>query len=83
MRPPIPARVRVAEMGGGIPQPEHVESERTHGRVAEAQGPYRLSGDWWEARWSAEEWDVQMASGGLYRLSREGEVWKVEGCYDE
>ncbi|XHR30814.1 MAG: hypothetical protein ACFUZC_09665 [Chthoniobacteraceae bacterium] len=82
-RPPIPARVRVAETGGGIPQPEHVESERAHGRVAEAQGPYRLSGDWWEARWSAEEWDVQMAGGGIYRLSREGEAWKVEGCYDE
>ena len=79
-RPPLPAQVHVVE--AQVPQPEYIVSEHAHGRVVEAQGPYRISGNWWEQEWSAEEWDVQMADGGLYRVSRHGESWNVEGCYD-
>jgi protein ImuB len=82
-RPPFPAQVQVAQTSGGIPRPEYVVSEHAHGRVVEALGPYLISGDWWESPWNAEEWDVQVAGGGLYRLSRAGAEWKVEGCYDE
>jgi len=79
-RPPLPAQVHVVP--AQVPQPEYIVSEHAHGRVVDAQGPYRISGEWWEQEWSAEEWDVQMADGGLYRVSRQGESWKVEGCYD-
>jgi hypothetical protein len=42
-----------------------------------------LSGNWWDSeRWQQEEWDVALAKGGLYRLSRRETIWKVEGCYD-
>lgn len=79
-RPPIPAQVHavVAE----VQRPQYVVSEQAHGTVVDALGPYRTSGDWWETGWSVEEWDVQMAGGGLYRLSRHGTDWTVEGCYD-
>jgi protein ImuB len=79
-RPPLAAQVHAMAAGGR--RPEYVVSEQAHGRVVDALGPYRISGEWWETVWSAEEWDVQMESGGLYRLSRQGEAWTVEGCYD-
>ena len=78
-RPPVPAQVRCGAEG----RPHTIASEQARGEVAALLGPYRLSGDWWENGWSTEEWDVQMREGGgLYRLSRQGEEWLVEGCYD-
>lgn len=79
-RPPLPANVHA--VAGEVPRPQYVVSEQAHGTVVDALGPYRISGEWWETGWSAEEWDVQMAGGGLYRLSRHGTEWTVEGCYD-
>ncbi len=79
-RPPLPAQVHA--VAAELPRPRYIVSEQAHGAVVDALGPYRISGDWWEAAWSAEEWDVQMEDGGLYRISRHGEAWTVEGCYD-
>lgn len=79
-RPPLPAQVHA--VAAGVQRPQYVVSEQAHGAVVDALGPYRISGEWWETAWSAEEWDVQMADGGLYRLSHRGETWTVEGCYD-
>jgi hypothetical protein len=31
---------------------------------------------------AAEEWDVALAKGGLYRLSRHDTTWNIEGCYE-
>lgn len=76
-RPPISAQVH-AEHG----RPRFVVSDQAHGTVAGAMGPYRVSGEWWENGWSTEEWDVQMAAGGLFRISRHGEQWQVEGSYE-
>lgn len=79
-RPPLPAQVHAVAAEGQ--RPHYVVSEQAHGTVVDTLGPYRISGEWWETGWSAEEWDVQMAGGGLYRLSRQGTIWTVEGCYD-
>lgn len=81
-RPPFPARVEVVLTEERQRKPQYVVSEQAHGAVVDILGPYRISGEWWEQGWSAEEWDVQMADGGLYRLSRQGETWNVEGCYE-
>ena len=52
-------------------------------RVTDALGPYRVSGGWWDReRWGAEEWDVEIAGSGLFRLSRQNDHWFIEGCYD-
>lgn len=63
------------------------------GEVREAAGPWRTSGEWWRERpapgrrggpWDREEWDVAVAGGGIYRLSRDltSNQWVVEGCWD-
>jgi protein ImuB len=78
-RPPISAAVRVVR--------QHlvfIESPCVRGAVRETLGPYRASGGWWESdAWATEEWDVEMEDGGLYRLARVRNEWRIEGSYDE
>jgi protein ImuB len=79
-RPPLPATVKLA-----VREPRHVAAPGVAGRVVEAAGPWRSSGDWWTgAAWSREEWDVALSDGGLYRLWWEvfSGKWFVEGEYD-
>jgi protein ImuB len=69
-------------------RPQYIDAGHLSGAVIECQGPYRLSGEWWEeTAWRREEWDVELAgtAHGLYRLVCEytpHPVWSVEGCYD-
>ena len=77
-RPALPSTV---QMKNG--RPASMASSAACGIVHECDGPYQLSGNWWDSeRWQQEEWDVALAKGGLYRLSHQGTVWKVEGCYE-
>jgi protein ImuB len=78
-RPPRPARVSVE---GGAPV--FVAAAGVRGAVADRAGPWRASGDWWDAAWSREEWDVALAEGGLYRIFRDRlrDEWFVEGELD-
>jgi protein ImuB len=63
--------------------PVSVESPAVRGIIRKCIGPYRMSGNWWDnERWQQEEWDVALAKGGLYRLSRHATIWKIEGCYE-
>jgi protein ImuB len=77
-RPPLPAKVAVRE---GVPV--SVAAACARGDVVDRAGPWRASGDWWEAPWSREEWDVAMASG-VYRIFRDRSSgsWFVEGELD-
>jgi len=78
-RPPRLARV-VLEEGA----PAFVAAPGVRGAVTACAGPWRSSGDWWDAVWSREEWDVALADGGLFRLffDRLREAWFVEGELD-
>lgn len=77
-RPLMPAQVQLVRH-----EPAHVVCEVARGRVAEALGPYRVCGGWWDHDvWASEEWDVEIAGCGLYRLCRQNDQWFVEGCYD-
>lgn len=59
-RPPFPAQVQLVNHC-----PAFIVSEKAHGAIADALGPYRLSGDWWDAEtWSVEEWIIELAAGG-------------------
>jgi len=73
-----PRRVRVETNGE---QPMRVDGQ---GVVARA-GPWRGSGEWWDARgWARDEWDVALGDGMLCRLThdhRTGE-WHLDGIYD-
>jgi protein ImuB len=82
-RTPIPARVR--EEDG---RPVRVSIERSGfggGGVANAAGPWRTSGAWWDPQsWDRDGWDVALHDGVSYRLFRErdGARWFVEGVVD-
>lgn len=77
-RPAEPSRVEVADG-----RPVRVSFRSATERVCQWAGPFRLSGQWWEASsWAVEEWDVGLENGGLYRLAQRGQNWTVEGCYD-
>lgn len=77
-RPPWPVRV---VCGAGAP--ERLEGGRLEGAVSAARGPWRSEGDWWKPEaWVAETWQVELAAGGLYQLSRVGDGWCVEGILD-
>ena len=55
------------------------------GRVDGRAGPWRTSGGWWSpSAWDRDEWDVQLADGAVYRLSRDRASgrWMVEGVVD-
>jgi protein ImuB len=78
-RPPPSARV---ESKDG--RPVAVFSETLRGPICDALGPYRFSGEWWDANaWEVEEWDVEVEDRGLYRLCRTAQGWEVAGGYDE
>ena len=77
--PPPPARRGVAAKGA----PVFVAAPGVRGPVADRAGPWRASGDWWEAAWAREEWDVLVA-GRLLRLVRDrlNEEWIIDGEID-
>ena len=60
-----------------------------NGEIVAMAGPWKSSGRWWEGeemdeKWSREEWDVELRSGELCRVSwnfRE-KRWYLEGIYD-
>jgi protein ImuB len=80
-RPPLPARL---EFSAADRRPSYVWTERFHGAIAQIRGPWCSSGDWWQAdrAWARTEWDIALATGGLYRLLRTGDAWSIEGEYD-
>jgi protein ImuB len=92
-RAPVPARVTV-EQG----RPVRVVTDRrglAGGRVDVSAGPWRTSGNWWEAdtpvasrsaiaAWDRDEWDVTLTDGATYRLftERGTRAWFIDGLFD-
>ena len=87
LRPPRTIEVEPDPLGRGEGQgPARI---RLDGRgpisVITCAGPWRLSGEWWDADpWVREEWDVELANGLVCRLARDGlqGVWYLDGIYD-
>ena len=84
-RIPIAARV-VVERGGPVrvmPSSSAIPS----GLIVNRAGPWRTSGRWWttdRTKWDRDEWDVELAGGGCYRLARlrDTGAWEIEGEID-
>ncbi|PTY04740.1 hypothetical protein DB347_18725 [Opitutaceae bacterium EW11] len=78
-RPPPALHVELTRSG----QPAFVSGAQLHSPVAAARGPWRTSGDWWKPEsWSRDEWDIELAAGGLYRIAKIGEEWYLDGEYE-
>ena len=80
-RPPTPANV---ELQSGYLA--YLWTPTIQSNIAAAEGPYRISGDWWETAraWQHEEWDIELADGGLYRLTHDlqTDTWHLERDHD-
>jgi len=62
-----------------------IASESIKGRVRVASGPWRLEDGWWrDAPVARDYWDVEVVSGGIYRVFREqmSGNWFADGIYD-
>jgi hypothetical protein len=71
-------------------RPAHLAIDRRGmpgGHIVQAAGPWRWSGAWWDVErtpWDRDEWDVELADGGLCRLfhDRRTSVWFLDGIFD-
>jgi protein ImuB len=76
-RPPLPATV---SLDGN--RPLRITASGIHGKVLNAAGPWRTSGNWWTSTaWNRDEWDIALTNGALYRIYRDSN-WFIEGSYD-
>jgi protein ImuB len=76
-RPPLPATVALDRN-----RPIRIAASGIHGKVLNAAGPWRTSGDWWTTSvWNRDEWDIALSNGSLYRIYSDPH-WFVEGSYD-
>lgn len=64
-------------------KPAHLRAGEIHGEVLQQDGPFMLSGNWWDNdAWSRAEWDLQLANGTLCRCHSDGRAWQLDGIYD-
>lgn len=86
LRPPRPIEVEPDTTEGESQHPARIRLDgRGPLRVLTCAGPWRLSGEWWDAEpWARDEWDVELADGLVCRLARDGlrGVWYLDGVYD-
>jgi protein ImuB len=76
-RPALPARVRCEDAG-----PIALDGA-VRGDIRASLGPRILRGDWWKpGTWAVEIWQVELAGGGLYQLTRNADGWWIEGVID-
>ncbi|MCG8459957.1 MAG: hypothetical protein MI919_27055, partial [Holophagales bacterium] len=64
---------------------ETTKKPKIRGAVKVASGPWTLEESWWQtAPQKRDYWDVELTTGGLYRLFREQATgdWFVDGIYD-
>jgi protein ImuB len=64
-------------------QPAHLRSAETEGVTVANEGPFPLSGNWWDEKaWAQVEWDMELENGVVARCRCDKEGWAVDGIYD-
>ena len=64
-------------------RPAHFRSAKVQGAVRAGKGPYKASGNWWDAQaWDRAEWDVELENGALCQCHSSGGQWALDGIYD-
>ncbi len=81
-RPPKPARITLTNSTHAEQRMRiHFANQQT--LSCKLSGPWKNSGHWWDQdRWDRQEWDVELDSGGLYRIAYEANQWLIDGIYD-
>jgi protein ImuB len=77
-RPPLNARVTLVHG-----RPAELEAGPIRGPILAADGPWRLSGDWWDNRllWQREEWDVWLEGDAYQLMHQPPDIWELTGTY--
>ena len=53
------------------------------GATVTQEGPFPLSGNWWDERaWARVEWDVEIENGVIARCHCDQTGWAIDGIYD-
>jgi protein ImuB len=69
-----PAHVRATEVRAGL---------AVEGTTMRQDGPFPLSGNWWDERaWARVEWDVEIENGLIARCHCDQDGWVIDGIYD-
>jgi len=77
-RPPIPASVELKNA-----RPSRISAGIIYGKILNAAGPWRTSGDWWTTtHWSRDEWDITLSTNAMYRIYSTSRCWFIEATYD-
>lgn len=77
-RPNIPASVLLENN-----HPVHLRSAEIRGATSARNGPYLISGNWWDEKtWSRAEWDLELSEGALLRCHENENGWQIDGIYD-
>jgi len=76
---PNPAASVLLEAG----KPEHLESISLSGSIADENGPFVASGNWWDnKKWARQEWDAELENGTVCRIHTDEHRWQIDGIYD-
>lgn len=75
--PRVPAEVFVKDK-----QLIFVKTSQFRGRVERYSGVWRANSLWWDDSWEIQEWDIEVANCGVYRLQNTNGDWFLAGEYD-
>ena len=75
--PPIPAEVLVRDK-----KLIFLRTQYFSGHVVKYSGVWKTNSKWWDKSWKAQEWDVEIEAGGVYRLCKIDKDWFLAGEYD-
>jgi len=75
-RPPANTSVFVSDQS-------YLESDKIRGQIVDQNGPFLLSGNWWDEKaWAHAEYDMQLENGDLICAHEADGAWKLDGIYD-
>ncbi len=81
-RPPKPAHITMLPTAQAEQQMK-IAFANLNSTAHKIVGPWKNSGHWWDQQhWNRQEWDIELATGGIYRVAYEAEQWLVDGVYD-
>jgi protein ImuB len=64
-------------------RPIHVRAAETEGATVANDGPFPISGNWWDEKtWAQVEWDLELENGVIACCHADEEGWALDGIYD-